>query len=430
MGPVLIMGCKRAPRASAVALASAALYLASPSVPSARAQARKEFNFLGPPSCAKATTACHKKPTNQWKTVEPQTIGADAHFNTRDRLTNDPKAREYLSKLRWTPDDRRCTVCHATVVPSLARGKPTSGVSCESCHGAGEGYVDVHQEIPDNPAKYDESLELGLADLRKGPRLIATACVRCHIVADAEVLRAGHPSGADWKADQALTKIVHWDKRTHSPGELKAAFDGLKAGRLKGIPAPSTGPAPAAPPQTGTTAPRKPGPRSTPAPAASLSDIKDLPPDFIEPATPAPKTPSGPSPATTDVVEAPPSGTRPIGRVNLAADEPGELTTTQGPAGVVQPVVQPVAPATAEPTVRSPLAEIVRLRQSVLDLVGRLLDRRGPQGVGAPELPAAASPVEYKGPDGELQRIQDEVLRLALGALRKPPPGPAEETKP
>jgi hypothetical protein len=36
------------------------------------------------------------------------------------------------------------------------------------------------------------------------------------------------------------------------------------------------------------------------------------------------------------------------------------------------------------------------------------------------DLPAPAPPAEFRGTDSELLRIQDEILALALEALRKP----------
>jgi hypothetical protein len=41
-------------------------------------------------------------------------------------------------------------------------------------------------------------------------------------------------------------------------------------------------------------------------------------------------------------------------------------------------------------------------------------------GVRAPGVPAPAKPGEFTGPDSELLRLQDEVLVLAIEALRRP----------
>ncbi len=41
-------------------------------------------------------------------------------------------------------------------------------------------------------------------------------------------------------------------------------------------------------------------------------------------------------------------------------------------------------------------------------------------GAKVPALPPASPPREFKGPDGELLRLQDEAIALALEALRRP----------
>jgi mono/diheme cytochrome c family protein len=385
--------------ATATACATAWLGL----VGAVHAQAKREADFLGPPSCAKATTACHKKPTNQWKTIEPQTLGADAHFNTATRLTSDAKSKEYLAKLKWAPDDKRCTECHATVVPNLARGRPVAGVSCESCHGGGKDYLDKHAEIPDDPTAYDASVKLGLAELRKGPKAIAVTCARCHVIADPQVLGAGHPDGSKWNAGEALGKVNHWDRRPHSAAELKVAVDGLKAAKLKGGPRVAD----VKPTDTPKTSPG-PGPAT---PATRLEDIPELPEGFDDqPAPPSTTTRSrttstAPAPAPEVVKQ----------QVSPAADAPTALTTTGGPTGEVQPA----AAVTGEIAVRSPLSEIAALRRSVIDLVLRVLDGKA-QGRTAPAVPPPPpGSAEYTGPDGELLRLQDEILRLALESLRR-----------
>jgi hypothetical protein len=50
-----------------------------------------------------------------------------------------------------------------------------------------------------------------------------------------------------------------------------------------------------------------------------------------------------------------------------------------------------------------------------------LLERALRSGTRAPNLPPPQRPREFGGPDGELLRIQDEVMALALEALRRKP---------
>jgi hypothetical protein len=65
---------------------------------------------------------------------------------------------------------------------------------------------------------------------------------------------------------------------------------------------------------------------------------------------------------------------------------------------------------------RSATARVAEARGDAAVVLTRLLR----QGARAPNLPPASPPLEFKGPDGELLRLQDEALALALEALRRP----------
>jgi hypothetical protein len=81
-----------------------------------------------------------------------------------------------------------------------------------------------------------------------------------------------------------------------------------------------------------------------------------------------------------------------------------------------------VAPAATTPKPaagpRTPAAEVAELRGRGAALLDRLLKN----GARMPGLAAPTRPIEFKGPDSELLRLQDEVLALALEALRRPEP--------
>jgi hypothetical protein len=76
------------------------------------------------------------------------------------------------------------------------------------------------------------------------------------------------------------------------------------------------------------------------------------------------------------------------------------------------------APASTDTGPRSKTAQVAELRGRAAGVLERLLRA----GVRTPAAPAPARPAEFKGPDGELLRLQDEVLVLALEALRRPTP--------
>ena len=109
------------------------------------------------------------------------------------------------------------------------------------------------------------------------------------------------------------------------------------------------------------------------------------------------------SPAAPRVVAPAPS---------LAEDLPvaPAIVATQTAALATPP--PPAAPAGP----RSATARVTEARGGAETVLARILRA----GTRVPGLPAAAPPREFKGPDGELLRLQDEALALALEALRRP----------
>jgi hypothetical protein len=76
----------------------------------------------------------------------------------------------------------------------------------------------------------------------------------------------------------------------------------------------------------------------------------------------------------------------------------------------------PPPPVAAPTGPRSATARVAEARGGAALVLARVL--RG--GAKAPALPPASPPREFKGPDGELLRLQDEAIALALEALRRP----------
>jgi len=80
------------------------------------------------------------------------------------------------------------------------------------------------------------------------------------------------------------------------------------------------------------------------------------------------------------------------------------------------PTVVAGAPAPARSATRTKAAEIAEARGKGAVLLDKMLRA----GARAKDAPAPSRPIEFKGPDGELLRLQDEALALALEALRRP----------
>jgi len=405
-----------------------------------------QYTTTGPSKCV--TCHDHSRQATKWQKEEPAAFGVKAHFNTRKQLDG-AKSGTYAKAIGLAdPYDLKgsCVKCHATVF----RGDANAGVSCESCHGAASGYLDVHQ-VKGSRAK---SVAAGLKDLREKPSAIARVCVDCHVTPDRRLAAAGHPSGSAFDAGASLQKIVHWTI-AYNYAQVSAAGKAAAGGRVAAAPAgfappPGAAKAPAptaapsaargsAPAALATAAPRPAAqapaaeapavpPPAPPAPWDWDQPIRPLPKEYVaEPVaepTPEPVSEARPvAPATVPRAAAlaprpRPAQPRPV-PPSIAEDTPlprslPALGETSAVTAAVTAVGQPAVEAQAG--VRSAAARVAEMRGRGVALLERLLRA----GTRVPSLPAPARPAEFSGPDSELLRLQDEATALALEALRRP----------
>jgi len=378
---------------------------------------------VGPSKC----TACHDhdRQTAKWQKEEPLQYKDKAHYNTRKQLDG-AKAGTYAKAIGIAdPYDVKgsCVTCHATVF----RGDANAGVSCESCHGPASGYLEPHQV----KGSYAKAVSTGLRDLKSKPPAIAKACVACHLTTDKRLIAAGHPSGAEFDVGAGLKKVVHW-ATTYDFAAVtaagKAAMGPAGARAAAAPPPPPGGGAPPAP--GGAAAPVKAGgraPAAAPAAPSAASapwdwnaPIRALPEDYVpepaEAAAPAASGAAAPAGGTAAPVAPRPARPAPPARVapapSLAEDLPVAPAIVATEAAALVP--PPPAPPPAGP--RSATARVAEARGGAALVLARVL--RG--GAKVPALPPATPPREFKGPDGELLRLQDEAIALALEALRRP----------
>jgi len=405
---------------SRTAVVIGALMLATAST--ARAQ-----TVVGPSKC----TACHDhdRQSAKWQKEEPAQYKDKAHYNTRKQLDG-AKAGTYAKAIGLAdPYDVKgsCVTCHATVF----RGDANAGVSCESCHGPASGYLEPHQV----KGSYAKAVSTGLRDLKSKPPAIAKACVACHLTTDKRLIAAGHPSGADFDVGGGLKKVVHW-ATTYDFAAVSAAGKaamGPGAARAAAPPPPPAGGVPAAPggapppvkaggraPAGGSGAAAPSAPSAASAPWDWNAPIRALPEDYVpevEPAAPAPApapaggtaAPAAPRPARP---AAPPPPARVAPAPSLAEDlpvAPAIVATDAAALATPPPPPPPTGP-------RSTTARVAEARGGAAVVLARVLRA----GTKVPALPPASAPREFKGPDGELLRLQDEAIALALEALRRP----------
>jgi hypothetical protein len=172
-----------------------------------------------------------------------------------------------------------------------------------------------------------------------------------------------------------------------------------------GLAAPAAPAAPTARPGTPPASVNAPAP---PAPWDWDRPIAPLPDDYVPEPKQAPLSLAEDSPLPLrlpgeETVRGPLAGA--VARTVAATAPPQSI-----PASSADPKAPMVAPAKTEKTLSAGDA-----RRRAVALMARVLR----SGAHASALPPAAKPQEFAGPDSELLRLEDEVLALAIEALRE-----------
>lgn len=185
---------------------------------------------VGNEACEK----CHAAETGVWKRTP--------HAQTFETLHRKPEARQIAQRLglRSIKHDGRCTGCHytqqssASVDASFASGhgpEVVAGVSCESCHGAAKGWIELHADFGgptvtaahESPAHRVERLRRSVAAGMRNPQNVfamAQSCLRCHTTPDEELVNVGgHSVGSP------EFEFVSW-----SQGSVRHNFGGGQSG--------------------------------------------------------------------------------------------------------------------------------------------------------------------------------------------------------
>lgn len=167
--------------------------------------AATQKDIVGPTACAK----CHKLEADIWQHTH--------HFASFRSMPRLPKAAEITKKMdiaRVRDPDTICAKCHFTTGTENNQVQVIAGISCESCHGPGKNFIDVH------PAKKGESEAQVAERLKKAAAAgmiqknmifkIAKNCYSCHIVPQEKLVNVGgHAAGSPFE-------MVSW-----SQGEIR-----------------------------------------------------------------------------------------------------------------------------------------------------------------------------------------------------------------
>ncbi len=149
---------------------------------------------------ANACAECHKQEAEAWKGTH--------HFKTFREMPRNTEANEIAKKMgvRRIKSDSLCLGCHFTVQKKDNKEEPVSGISCESCHSAGQDWIKVHSGFSgkkvDTESKDEEAARWKLADSKGMIRpsslyALAKNCYSCHVVPREDLVnKGGHKAGS------------------------------------------------------------------------------------------------------------------------------------------------------------------------------------------------------------------------------------------
>ena len=176
----------------------------------------------GPASCAE----CHLQEIEAWKLT--------VHFKTLNTMNRRPEAAAITTKLglKGMKSEGRCVACHYTSELIDGQGQVTTGISCESCHGAGADWVNVHGNYGKGVTKATESAEhrttrrtTAVANGMLNPDnlyVVGANCYSCHLLDDEKLVNGGgHSLGSPgfdlltWSQGEVRHTILSHDNKAN-----------------------------------------------------------------------------------------------------------------------------------------------------------------------------------------------------------------------
>lgn len=174
--------------------------------------------IVGPNACAE----CHKDEAEAWK--------GSHHFKTFRELPRRKEANEIAERMgvQRIRSEGLCLGCHYTVEQKENKKQPVAGISCESCHSAGEDWIKVHsgfsgktektESKPEAEARWKLAESKGMIRPSAIYRL-AKNCYSCHVVPQEDLVnKGGHAAGSAFElVSWSLGEVRH--NTWHSKGK-------------------------------------------------------------------------------------------------------------------------------------------------------------------------------------------------------------------
>jgi hypothetical protein len=182
----------------------------------------------GPVACGE----CHKKSVESWKKTH--------HATSFKSLPRSEEAGSIAKKmgLKRIKADGECRTCHFTSKTVEEKVDQIAAVSCESCHGAGKNWINIHSDFGgkdmkaenEDPAhkkeRYKKSEEAGMI---RPSNLYALAenCYQCHTVPNERLVnQGGHTAGSAfelvrWSQGEVRHNVWYSDENSEASLERK-----------------------------------------------------------------------------------------------------------------------------------------------------------------------------------------------------------------
>jgi len=174
--------------------------------------------IVGPNACAE----CHKQEAEAWK--------GSHHFKTFREMPRRKEANEIAERMgvQRIRSDGICLGCHYTVEQKDDKKQPVAGISCESCHSAGEDWIKIHSGFSGKTERTESKAEAEarwkLAESKGMIRpsslyRLAKNCYSCHVVPQEELVnKGGHAAGSAFElVSWSLGEVRH--NTWHSKGK-------------------------------------------------------------------------------------------------------------------------------------------------------------------------------------------------------------------
>jgi len=322
------------------------------------ASAQTTFQYLGPNECLN----CHDhNPERAWyekqeipevRRLFPDKGDKAGHINALNQMET-PKSDEYAKAIGLADKydiNGKCVSCHATVF----RGDANAGVSCESCHGPGSGYMKPHQ----TKDSYEVSVsQYGMLRLIGNIQGWTQQCTNCHVMDDERLIKAGHPSGDDFDLSKKYVPVSLHFKKKYTEEEVanvaKAQMAGILHYRRTGTAPPvETATAATAPPPPAPVPPSPPPPVESAAPATATPDKPPVPKVVPPPIREAAKPKPAPAPVPRDPAAPPPGSPTsiepkfPLPQVTPPAAAPSQPVAAPAPASPPPAAEEPIQTST------------------------------------------------------------------------------------